>query len=154
MNATSLLYGARALFLGAACAMAAQAYALDSFDGTNLSVPMVDVNGTVYTNVVTNVSGIVSVEMGAPRGIFDSYDIDAGQLFIPAVVYAGTTYTNVTATVSIANVTHVGGTMLSSPSYVVIANAKDRTIRSYLTAQRDQPDHCADQCRWRCGACI
>ena len=136
MNANPLLGATRALLLGAACAWAAQAHAIDSFDGSHLSVPMVDVNGTVYTNVVTSVGGIVSVESGTPRGNFDSYDIGTGRLFIPAVVFGSSTFTNVTVSVTLANVTHVGGTMGAAPSFLLVSNSNDRTISSYLYGVR------------------
>jgi hypothetical protein len=127
MYANSLVSGLASLLLALSCT---QVHALDAYDGANLRIPMVSVGATVYLNVVTGVAGIVSVEGGAPRGNFDSYNAGSALLFIPSVVYGGTTYTNVTVNVGLPNVSHVGG-VLASPSFVVIANPNDQTIRSY-----------------------
>jgi len=122
--------GVRTGLVAAAIVCCGNALAMDFYDGAHLTIPMVSAGGTIYTNVVTSVAGIVSVEMGTPRGNFDSYNLGTGQLFIPAVSYGGQTYTNVTVTVALANVTHVGGTF-GAPSFVLVSNPNDQTIKSY-----------------------
>ena len=80
----------------------------DTYDGSRLTVPYVQVNGgTIYTNVVARVGHIVSAIGGMPAGPWDSYSTQSGELTIPAVTYGGKVYTNVTVT--IAGILSFGG---------------------------------------------
>jgi hypothetical protein len=135
MAASSVSARMRLVLIAGTFAVAPLASATDFYDGVSLHVPMVDVGGTVYASVITTVGSIVSVGGGAPSGNFDSYDRATGLLFIPSVVYApsgppGTTYSNVTVNVAMSNVQHVGG-VITSPSFLIVANPNDQTIGSY-----------------------
>jgi hypothetical protein len=72
----------------------------DSYDGSQLTIPVVEVpNSGVYYHVVATVAGVVSVAGGMPLHERDQFDAATRQLHIPVVEYAGRVYTNVTAQV-------------------------------------------------------
>lgn len=77
------------------------AFAVDSYNpATNeLTIPLVYVGGTGYSNVVINVGDIVGVAGGNPSANSDSYNASNNQLTIPSVKVGSSTYTNVTITV-------------------------------------------------------
>jgi hypothetical protein len=84
----------------------------DSYDGKNLTIPFVQVDGgVVYRNVVVTVRKVVSAGGGMPTQPWDTYSSAGSQLAIPAVQYNGHVYTNVIATV--ANVQSFGGGALA-----------------------------------------
>jgi hypothetical protein len=72
----------------------------DSYDGTTLHIPSVQVvGGAVYSNVSISIAGLERIAGGVPAAPRDQYTPADRQLFIPAVEYAGKLYTNVTITV-------------------------------------------------------
>ncbi len=72
----------------------------DSFDGTTLTIPAVQVLGaTTYKNVGITVESIIGVAGGMPAATQDIYNPASRGLSIPAVQYAGKVYTNVSVTV-------------------------------------------------------
>jgi lysyl endopeptidase len=72
----------------------------DTYDGSHLSIPTVQINnGLIHNNVVVTVTGVVSVAGGMPLITRDNYDPATGQLTIPVVAFGGHCYTNVTVTV-------------------------------------------------------
>jgi hypothetical protein len=85
--------------------------ACDSYDGKYLTISIVAVGTTTYTNVVITVPSVVSVggeTAGASSSpLADVYDQNTGRLTISCVTVGGTTYTNVVATVG--SVISIGG---------------------------------------------
>lgn len=72
----------------------------DSFDGTYLTIPAVQVQGgTTYKNVGITVGNVVGVAGGMPDATQDVYNPANRILTVPAVQYAGKVYTNVSVTV-------------------------------------------------------
>jgi hypothetical protein len=73
----------------------------DTYDGTQLSIPYVQVGpaGTVYSGVVVTIGNVVRVDGGMPKSARDIYDPGTNQLTIGAVQYGGNIYTNVVVTV-------------------------------------------------------
>jgi FG-GAP-like repeat/FG-GAP repeat len=86
-------------------------WALDSFDTNNgqLTIPLVDVNGTTYTNVVVTVGQVLSIGSAPANGNNDVFNTSNGQLIIPSVIVGSSTFFNVVASVS--KVLSVGSTM-------------------------------------------
>jgi hypothetical protein len=77
-------------------------YAADSYDAnTNtLTIPLVNVNNTYYSNVKINVGVVVSVgSKDASAPAYDTYNATTNQLTIPEVAVGSTTYYNVVITV-------------------------------------------------------
>jgi uncharacterized repeat protein (TIGR03803 family) len=69
------------------------------YNGTELTIPSLKIGGATYTNVVVTLSGIFSIQEGAPNGIVVTYNPANNQLTLPIVFYAGATYANVVVTV-------------------------------------------------------
>jgi hypothetical protein len=77
-------------------------YAVDSYDASTntLTIPLVNVNNTYYSNVKINVGVVVSVgSKDASAPAYDTYNATTNQLTIPEVVVGSTTYYNVVITV-------------------------------------------------------
>lgn len=89
----------------------ASAYAIDTYDpATNvLTIPLVVVGPTTYTNVKITVGIVIGVGSGAAANTYDTYSSATNQLTIPAVLVGTTTYTNVVITVG--SVISVGGSV-------------------------------------------
>ena len=69
----------------------------DTYDGSALTIPSIQVGNTIYDGVVVAVASIVSHPGGMPTALADSYNPSNGELTIPAVqVLGGSAYTNVT----------------------------------------------------------
>lgn len=75
------------------------AYA-DTYNTANnqLTIPLITLGSTTYTNVVVTVGSLVSVNTGTP-GATDLYTPATNVLAIPSITVSGTTYTNVMITV-------------------------------------------------------
>jgi hypothetical protein len=91
--------------------------AIDTFDGTNLIIPQVQVGTTTYANVKITIGSVLQLKGGAPKGNVDTYS--NGQLSIQSVQALGSVYTNLVVTVgSIVSVGGVigpnGGALLSA----------------------------------------
>ena len=71
----------------------------DSFNGTTLTIPLVQVAGNLYSNVVITVDKVVSVNGGESFYAYDSYDPSNNQLTVRDVDVGSTHYTNVVITV-------------------------------------------------------
>jgi hypothetical protein len=90
--------------------LASQAcWAADTYNpATNqLSIPSVNVAGTLYGNVVITVGSVVRIDAGTPAGSVDVYNPATNQLSIPSVLVNGTLYSNVV--ISVGQVLRVGG---------------------------------------------
>ena len=77
-------------------------YAADSYDASTniLTIPLVNVNNTYYSNVKINVGVVVSVgSKDASAPAYDTYNATTNQLTIPEVAVGSTTYYNVVITV-------------------------------------------------------
>jgi len=77
-------------------------YAVDSYDASTntLTIPLVNVNNTYYSNVKINVGVVVSVgSKDASAPAYDTYNATINQLTIPEVVVGSATYYNVVITV-------------------------------------------------------
>ena len=98
----------------------------DTYDGSDLSIPLVAVGSTYYSRVVLAVTAanIVRVAGGLPSAAHDVYDAPAGQLTIAAVQVGSNVYTNVTLNVTPANIVSVGGQLpMESTLYAFNAGA-------------------------------
>jgi hypothetical protein len=72
----------------------------DSYDGANLTIPIVQVlGGTQHTNVVIAVASVDKIGGGIPELAVDEYLPETNQLIIPAVQANDRIYTNVVVTV-------------------------------------------------------
>jgi hypothetical protein len=113
---TCSLNFARLLAVVCACGPLAS-HAVDTYDGTYLSIPRVQVGSTVYGNAVVRVGNVISVGFDKFRsnlpasyvdsGTTDRFDPATWQLTIPAVQAYGTVYAQVVITV--AEVVSVAG---------------------------------------------
>ena len=87
-------------------------YAADQYDGLYLSIPEVQVNNTIYSNVKVTIKNILSVGGVAPSAsLIDTYTLASNELFIPVVQAYGKTYNNVR--VQVGDVVSVGATRSS-----------------------------------------
>lgn len=73
----------------------------DSFEPITgvLTIPLVVVGNTAYSNVQITVGTVLSLGAGPAAALFDSYDPVTNQLTIPSVTVGTLTYTNVVITV-------------------------------------------------------
>ena len=92
-----------------------------------LTIPMVRVGTTNYTNVVITVEEVVSVGTNSTPYAVDFYKPDSNQLIIPVVNVGGNTYNNVVITVGNV-ISSEGQAPQGSPSSIVQAS-------SYLNAK-------------------
>lgn len=81
----------------------------NTYSGTSLSIPYVQVRGITYSNVVVTLASVVSVRGGMPTFVTNTYDPLTNRLAIPAVLNQlnNRVYTNVVVTVG--SVSSVGG---------------------------------------------
>jgi uncharacterized repeat protein (TIGR03803 family) len=79
---------------------------VDSFDGTYLAVPFVQVDAAMYSNVVlrTSVARVVSVGGGMPNVWVDQFNRTTRELTIGAVQFGSQIYTNVILNTGLADV--------------------------------------------------
>lgn len=114
----------------------AQALANDTYDSSNgqLTIPMVQVGSTIYSNVIIKLttSDILStiVNGGPVVGIVDLYN--NGSLTIPSVQVGVSVYTNVSINVSISNVLSVGGATVTN-AYFASSPIITPDLSSYTT---------------------
>ncbi len=81
---------------------------VDLFNGSQLTIPSVQIQGGAqYTNVIINVGTILSAGGGMPANVRDVYDPATKELTIAAVQVGSKVYTN--AIVTVAKVDSVGG---------------------------------------------
>lgn len=77
-------------------------YAADSYDASSntLTIPLVNVNNTYYSNVKINVGSVVSIGSKSTLALaYDTYNAATNELTIPEVVVGSSTYYNVVITV-------------------------------------------------------
>ena len=77
-------------------------YAADSYDASSntLTIPLVNVNNTYYSNVKINVGVVVSIgSKSSSAPAYDTYNAATNELTIPEVVVGSSTYYNVVITV-------------------------------------------------------
>ena len=103
----------------------------DTFDGQRLTIPKVLVNNAVYSNVVINISGVVSVGGGPPAGNYDTYTSTTNELKIPTVLYGNNTFNNVV--VKVGQVLSVGGASTQAGETVSLASGTQPWFHNYLT---------------------
>lgn len=84
--------------------------AADTYNPLNnqLSIPAVEVNGTIYRDVVITVGEILALNGGSPKKDIDTYDVITGQLSIPSVYVGNLIYNNVR--IKVGSIVAVGGT--------------------------------------------
>ena len=89
--------------------LSSPSWAIDAYDSLRgqLTIPTVQSNNTLYSNVVVTLDKVISIQGGTPIADYDSYVSYSGYLFIPSVIVGTTTYNNVTIT--IGNVISIGG---------------------------------------------
>ena len=87
------------LLLASVLSMAgASTYAADSYDPSTsiLTIPLVNVNNTYYSNVKINVGVVVSIgSKSSSAPAYDTYNAATNELTIPEVVVGSRTYYNV-----------------------------------------------------------
>lgn len=119
------------------------ASACDSYDGKYLTIPIVAVGTTTYTNVVITVPSVISVggQVVGPSASqqADIYDANSGRLTISCVTVGGVTYANVVATVG--SVISVGGAYPREDVPVIRVNTplRDATVGKYYSYQVAEP---------------
>jgi hypothetical protein len=87
----------------------------DVYDGTNLTIPYVQVvGGSSFNNVVITVGNVLRVGTGMPTLAMDSYNSATGELAIPIVQVSSRVYTNVI--VQVGKVISSGGGELPPPT--------------------------------------
>jgi len=75
---------------------ACEAYGADTYNGTSLTIPSIQIGNATYADMVVTVGSIVSGPTGtAPNGSGDFYDPASHQLTIQAVTVGASTYYNV-----------------------------------------------------------
>jgi len=107
----------------------AQVWASDTYNPVNgqLTIPIVRVGSTNYTNVVITVGKVLSVGTNPTPYAVDFYQAATNQLIIPIVNVGSNTFNNVV--VNVGSVISIGGQMpTGSPSSIVQAS-------SYLNAK-------------------
>ena len=90
------------------------AQAADTYDATKstLTIPLVKVGETYYSDVIITLGNVVSVGSASSSYLsYDTYTAASNQLAIPQVTVGGITYYN--AVVTVGNVLSVGGTCAS-----------------------------------------
>ena len=90
-----------------------QGWSLDVYDlNTNqLSIPLVNVGGVTYKNVVVNVGNVLSIGNSPVTGSVDTYVASTNQLIIPAVKVASSIYYNVS--ISLGPLISVGSSSIN-----------------------------------------
>lgn len=97
------------------CLSAFQAHATDTYDTTKslLTIPVVKVDNTFYSNVVVTLGSVVSIgSAGSSDLSYDTYTTSTNQLNIPAVTVGTLTYNNVI--IKVGKVMSVGATCASA----------------------------------------
>jgi len=129
--------------------------AVDTYNGTDLTCPTVNIGAMTFSGMVVTNAGIVSYSSGTASGSSDSYDPGSNQLTIPAVTVGTTTYDNVV--ISVASLVSIGGVtgadtyangQLTIPS-VQLPNGKVYsdviiTVRSIVSRGGGMPQHVRD----------
>lgn len=116
--------------------MGSLAYATDTFDGANLTIPAVLVGSTTFNNVKITVAKVISVLGGTPTASYDIYTPATTELMIPSVIYGSTTYTNVE--IIVGTVVSVGGADGISGSVTNVAGAPMNAVPLALTGGATQ----------------
>jgi uncharacterized repeat protein (TIGR03803 family) len=93
----------------------------NTYNGTSLNIPYVQVGGAIYRDAVVSIGGVVGVAGGMPTFVTNTYDPLLKQLAIPAVTdqLTNRVYTNVIANVSA--VSSVGGIASAAQESIVHA---------------------------------
>ena len=102
MTSTELSFNAlrRAASIVVACCVAITAHAVDTYNGTTLTLPSLVIGNATYTNVQVPLASILGGPAGSsPAGAVDSYNPLTGQLTVQSVNVGAQTYHNVVATV-------------------------------------------------------
>jgi hypothetical protein len=116
------------------------AHAIDTYDPATgiLSIPLVIVGSTAYTNVQVFVAPGDVVSVGGGSAALDGADsYDGTQLTIPAVQVGNTVYTNVQVSVGLPNVLAVGGSVPkpnSAPLLTLVNPLRDATVGQAYSA--------------------
>lgn len=108
----------------------------DTYDAaTNvLTIPLVTVGNTSYTNVRITVGAVISLG-GGTANTYDTYDAATNQLTIASVTVGATTYTNVVITV--ASLISIGGSTLvptAAPLLVLVNPLAAATVGQAYSA--------------------
>jgi hypothetical protein len=92
----------KSLFVTLFAIVCVNSYAADSYDASSntLTIPLVNVNNTYYSNVKINVGAVVSIgSKSSSAPAYDTYNAATNELTIPEVVVGSSTYYNVVITV-------------------------------------------------------
>jgi hypothetical protein len=118
--ASSLFERGRSVIWILLLGIGAGAYASDSYNGTELTIPTAIVGGAHFSNMVVTPAAILGAAQGTPNGTEDSYDPASNELSIPSVIVGANTYTNATITVnSLLSVGSVSGADTYNGTYIL-----------------------------------
>jgi hypothetical protein len=110
-------------------------FGADYYDGSILTIPMVNALGHTYLNASVTVTSVTPPGDGTPQGRFDNYT-GGNQLFIPSVYYAGRLYTNVAITWG--KLVYCCDAEATPAAFLIVANPNDQTIAAYPYTQGTQ----------------
>jgi uncharacterized repeat protein (TIGR03803 family) len=96
-----------------------------SYDGSELTVPLLEIDNATYTDVVVTPLAILSVAMGNPIGNANIYYPANNQMTLPSVTYQGKTYTNVVITIGkLISIGNESGADIYSNAVLVIPSVQ------------------------------
>jgi hypothetical protein len=128
----------KSLFVSLFAIVCVNSYAADSYDASSntLTIPLVNVNNTYYSNVKINVGVVVSIgSKSSSAPTYDTYNAASNQLTIPEVVVGSSTYYNVVITVGpILSVGASCATAAACTPSTTSANSIYATPATYATA--------------------
>ena len=118
--ASSLFERRRSILCILLLGIGAGAYASDSYNGVDLTIPTAIIGGAHFSNMIATPGTILGVAHGAPNGSVDVYNPATGELSIPSVIVGATTFTNVTITVGgLVSIGSVSGADTFNGTYVL-----------------------------------
>lgn len=129
IQASFCRYQVRSILLTLGCLVSPSlVYGSDSYDGSFLTIPLVQVGNTMYTNVKITVGSVISADGGTPKASYDTYTAATNQLTIPSVSVGNVSYTNVIITVG--NLISVGGGYQTSAPTIAAGTQHTAAIKS------------------------
>ncbi len=117
----------------------------NSYNGTSLRIPLVQVGATAYNNVVAAVASVVGVAGGMPTFVSNTYEPETKQLAIPAVMNALNNHVYTNVIVTIKSVSSVGGITSSVSESILhpfsgaggVTGSNDGAVPTSLILARD-----------------
>ncbi len=112
------------------------AQAADTFDATHniLTIPLVVVGNTAYSNVRISVGAVLSIGAGSPTSSVDSFNPITNQLTIPSVTVGSLTYTNVVITIGAVLGIGAATSIHAAPVLALVNPLPDATVGQSYSA--------------------